>query len=216
MAILKKVGEHRNIVALRDVFETQDEWFLVMELVTGGELFERLVRQGPYSEKEASRLMRQMAEAISYLHSQGVCHRDLKPENILLSEQPAAPAGGRLRHDSHNHITVKICDFGLSVALDGNGSIDEKQGTWAYWAPEMFSNIGYGKQVDMWSLGIILLCGARSRPLDLWVVCCLSLFPCLCRPLLTDPEVTGSRPSCCSSASAGGRTRTLCALPRRC
>ena len=63
-----------------------------MELVTGGELFERLVKRGPYSEKEASRLMRQMAEAIAWLHSQGVCHRDLKPENLLLStpETPGA------------------------------------------------------------------------------------------------------------------------------
>ena len=122
-------------MALRDVFETDDEWYLVMELVTGGELFERLVRQGPYSEKEASRLMRQMAQAIAWLHSQGVVHRDLKPENLLLSEaadhDSAADNGGE-------GITVKICDFGLSVALGQDGVLDEKQGTWAYWAPEMW------------------------------------------------------------------------------
>ena len=86
VAILQKVGSHPNIVALRDVFETDDEWYLVMELVTGGELFEKLVKQGPYSEKDAARLMRQMAEAIGWLHSQGVCHRDLKPENLLLDD----------------------------------------------------------------------------------------------------------------------------------
>jgi calcium/calmodulin-dependent protein kinase I len=143
VAILQKVGSHPNIVALRDVFETEDEWFLVMELVTGGELFEKLVKQGPYSEKEASRLMRQMARAIAWLHSQGVVHRDLKPENLLLSST------------GDGDITVKLCDFGLSVALGQDGVLDEKQGTWAYWAPEMWSG-QYGKQVDMWSLGVIL------------------------------------------------------------
>ena len=143
VAILQKVGSHPNIVALRDVFETEDYWYLVMELVTGGELFERLVKKGPYSEKEASRLMSQMAEAIAWLHSQGVCHRDLKPENLLLSQ----PQGDE-------EITVKICDFGLSVAL-GDGTLNEQQGTWAYWAPEMWTG-QYGKQVDMWSLGVIL------------------------------------------------------------
>jgi len=145
VAILQKVGSHRNVVALRDVFETEDEWYLVMELVTGGELFERLVKQGPYSEKEASRLMQQIGEGVDWLHSQGVCHRDLKPENLLLSEPNDA-----------GDITVKICDFGLSVALGQEGTLDEKQGTWAYWAPEMFNSHGYGKEVDMWSLGVIL------------------------------------------------------------
>ena len=130
-----------------------------MELVTGGELFERLVKQGPYSEKEASRLMRQMAEAIAYLHSQGVCHRDLKPENLLLSEP-----------DGDGEITVKLCDFGLSVALGQEDNLLEKQGTWAYWAPEMFGESRYsGKEVDMWSLGVILPPhaggdGAHPRP----------------------------------------------------
>ena len=116
VAILQKVGSHRNVVALRDVFETEDEWYLVMELVTGGELFERLVKQGPYSEKEASRLMQQIGEGVDWLHSQGVCHRDLKPENLLLSEPNDA-----------GDITVKICDFGLSVALGQEGTLDEKQ-----------------------------------------------------------------------------------------
>ena len=68
--ILRRVGSHANIVALKDVFETEGEWLIVMELVTGGELFERLVQQGAYSEQEASALMRQIGTAIHYLHSQ--------------------------------------------------------------------------------------------------------------------------------------------------
>ena len=82
--------------------------------------------------------MRQIGEAISWLHSQGVCHRDLKPENLLLSE---------------DGVTVKICDFGLCVALGEDGTLAERQGTWAYWAPEMFKTARYGKEVDLWSLG---------------------------------------------------------------
>ena len=160
VAILRKVGSHKNIVALRDVYETENEWFLVMELVTGGELFERLVKQGPYSEKEASRLMRQIAQGVAWLHSQGVCHRDLKPENLLLSE-PDTLTGD---------VTVKICDFGLSVALgqkEEDDSLKDKQGTWAYWAPEMFNSQGYGKQVDMWSLGVIMyILLAGRHPFD--------------------------------------------------
>jgi len=143
--ILRRIGSHPNIVALKDVFETEKEWLIVMELVTGGELFERLVQQGAYSEKEASSLMRQIGTAIGYLHSQGVCHRDLKPENVLLSSAGDGP------------IQIKICDFGLSVALAQDGKLSEKQGTWAYWAPEMFGESRYlGKEVDMWSLGVIL------------------------------------------------------------
>ena len=144
VAILRKVGSHPHIVALRDVYETEEGWYLVMELVTGGELFERLVSKGAYSEKEASVLLRQMGEAIAYLHSRGVCHRDLKPENLLLGESKTGET------------VVKICDFGLSVALEKGSTLSDKQGTWAYWAPEMFSAARYGKEVDMWSLGIIL------------------------------------------------------------
>ena len=115
------------------------------------ELCERLVRHG-LSEAEASALTKQMGAAIAYLHSQGVVHRDLKPENLLLTRDAGANADNTTADD-----TVKICDFGLSVALGRNGTLSEKQGTWAYWAPEMFAPVGtYGKQVDMWSLGVIL------------------------------------------------------------
>lgn len=131
-------------MGLRGVYETEGGWALVMEYVAGGELFDRLVRLGAYSEKQASALFRQVGEAIAYLHAHGVCHRDLKPENLLLS----APAQGG------ESDTIKVCDFGLAAHSE---SSQDQQGTWAYWAPECFTATrGHGREVDMWALGVIL------------------------------------------------------------
>ena len=124
----------------------------VLELVVGGELANYVMSAQTWNEAEAGRCMHQVLSGMAYLHSQGVVHRDLKPENLLLTRDAGANADNTTADD-----TVKICDFGLSVALGRNGTLSEKQGTWAYWAPEMFSPVGtYGKQVDMWSLGVIL------------------------------------------------------------
>ena len=95
--ILKRVN-HKNIVKLIEIFESDEYLFLVMELTTGGELFDRIVAKGCYTEREASQLVRQIVEAIKYLHSIGICHRDLKPENLLLGSQ-------------ENDVDVKIGDF---------------------------------------------------------------------------------------------------------
>ena len=131
-------------MALRSVYETEGGWALVMEYVAGGELFDRLVRLGAYSEKQASGLFRQVGEAIAYMHAHGVCHRDLKPENLLLS----APA------EDGESDTIKVCDFGLAAHSE---SSQDRQGTWAYWAPECFTATrGHGREVDMWALGVIL------------------------------------------------------------
>ncbi|KAG3088576.1 hypothetical protein PI124_g11546 [Phytophthora idaei] len=82
---LRRVKQHPNIVELIDVFETTREVHLVLELCTGGELFERLAEKGAYSEADCVRHVRDMASAVQYLHECGIVHRDLKPENILLS-----------------------------------------------------------------------------------------------------------------------------------
>ena len=85
--ILRQVGGHPHIVRLFDVFDTPKDLYLVMELVTGGELFDHLVSKGPYSEKEAAGHMRAVAQAVQYLHSKNIVHRDLKPENLLLTSK---------------------------------------------------------------------------------------------------------------------------------
>jgi len=145
--ILKKVN-HPNIVGLKDLFETSDKLFLVMELVSGGELFDKIVEKGQYSEKDASVIVRKIVSAVHYLHVMGIAHRDLKPENLLLR--------------STDDTEVMLSDFGLSKIVGEDTMMQTACGTPYYVAPEVLNASGYDKEVDMWSVGVItylLLCG---------------------------------------------------------
>uniref|UniRef100_A0A8C3N7D9 Calcium/calmodulin dependent protein kinase IV n=1 Tax=Geospiza parvula TaxID=87175 RepID=A0A8C3N7D9_GEOPR len=140
---------HPNIIKLKEIFETPTEISLVLELVTGGELFDRIVEKGYYSERDAADAVKQILEAVSYLHANGIVHRDLKPENLLYATPaPDAP--------------LKIADFGLSKIVEDHVTMKTVCGTPGYCAPEILRGCAYGPEVDMWSLGIItyiLLCG---------------------------------------------------------
>uniref|UniRef100_A0A803T6V8 Calcium/calmodulin dependent protein kinase I n=1 Tax=Anolis carolinensis TaxID=28377 RepID=A0A803T6V8_ANOCA len=118
-------------------------------LVSGGELFDRIVEKGFYTERDASKLIRQILDAVKYLHDMGVVHRDLKPENLLYYS---------LDEDSK----IMISDFGLSK-IEGSGSVMSTAcGTPGYVAPEVLAQKPYSKAVDCWSIGVIayiLLCG---------------------------------------------------------
>lgn len=147
ISVLRRLN-HSNIVRLVDVFEDKTHVYLVMELVTGGELFDRIVEKGSYTERDASHLIRQILEAVDYMHERGVVHRDLKPENLLFF----SPA-----EDSK----IMISDFGLSK-MEGSGIMATACGTPGYVAPEVLAQQPYGKEVDCWSIGVIayiLLCG---------------------------------------------------------
>ncbi|XP_015435981.1 PREDICTED: calcium/calmodulin-dependent protein kinase type 1 isoform X1 [Dufourea novaeangliae] len=139
---------HPNIVQLLETFEDKHKVYLVMELVTGGELFDRIVEKGSYTEKDASGLIRQILEAVDYMHEQGVVHRDLKPENLLY-------------YSPHEDSKIMISDFGLSK-MEDSGIMETACGTPGYVAPEVLAQKPYGKAVDVWSIGVIsyiLLCG---------------------------------------------------------
>uniref|UniRef100_A0A8C8ECJ4 Calcium/calmodulin-dependent protein kinase type IV n=1 Tax=Otus sunia TaxID=257818 RepID=A0A8C8ECJ4_9STRI len=140
---------HPNIIKLKEIFETPTEISLVLELVTGGELFDRIVEKGYYSERDAADAVKQILEAVAYLHANGIVHRDLKPENLLYATPaPDAP--------------LKIADFGLSKIVEDQVTMKTVCGTPGYCAPEILRGCAYGPEVDMWSLGIItyiLLCG---------------------------------------------------------
>lgn len=140
--------KHPNIVQLLETYEDKNKVYLVMELVTGGELFDRIVEKGSYTEKDASDLIRQILEAVDYMHSQGVVHRDLKPENLLY-------------YCPEEESKIMISDFGLSK-MEDSGIMATACGTPGYVAPEVLAQKPYGKAVDVWSMGVIayiLLCG---------------------------------------------------------
>jgi len=151
--IMKKV-DHANVLKLKEVFETDDTIALVMELVTGGELFYKIVEKGNYSEKDAANIVAQMIHGVDYLHDQGIAHRDLKPENLLCSGED---------DPEYRPFRVVIADFGLSKIFDSGEALETSCGTPDYVAPEVITAEGsYDKSVDMWSCGVItyvLLCG---------------------------------------------------------
>jgi len=145
--ILKKV-HHANIISLKELFDTPEYLFIITELVTGGELFDKIVDKGSYTEKTAATLVIKIVSAIDYLHNLGIVHRDLKPENLLLKS-------------SQDDTEVKLADFGLSKIV-GPQVMMTACGTPGYVAPEVLSATGYDKEVDLWSIGVItyiLLCG---------------------------------------------------------
>ncbi|KAM4678218.1 calcium/calmodulin-dependent protein kinase type 1D [Discoglossus pictus] len=148
IAVLRKI-KHENIVALEDIYESPSHLYLVMQLVSGGELFDRIVEKGFYTEKDASTLIRQVLDAVFYLHRLGIVHRDLKPENLLYFSQ-------------EEESKIMISDFGLSK-MEGKGDVMSTAcGTPGYVAPEVLAQKPYSKAVDCWSIGVIayiLLCG---------------------------------------------------------
>ncbi|KAH3759715.1 CAMK protein kinase [Pelomyxa schiedti] len=141
MIILRKLT-HPNIVHLRDVFETDQCVYMVIELVSGGELWRRISATGSFSEEEAQCVLRQVLEAVDYMHSNGIIHRDLKPENLLCVD------------DTGLHI--KITDFGLATDSVMEPSVVTPCGTPSYVAPEVFQGGEYDNKCDIWSAGVLL------------------------------------------------------------
>lgn len=136
--------KHKNVVTLLDVFDSPKQIYLVMELCIGGELFDKVVEAGSYSEHLASKAVKQICQGIRYLHANGIIHRDLKPENLLY-------------YDNSSEGLLKITDFGLATHLDDpNDLMKTTCGTLHYVAPEVLLGHPYGKEVDLWSLGVIL------------------------------------------------------------
>ncbi|EGB02481.1 hypothetical protein AURANDRAFT_4808, partial [Aureococcus anophagefferens] len=139
--ILQKL-DHPNIVKLHAFFDEPTMFYLVMDLIEGGELFERIAQKEFYSEKEARDLILILLQTIKYCHDLGIVHRDLKPENLLC-----------VSYDDDS--SIKLCDFGFAAKLTGTRSLHQLCGTPGYVAPEILNRQPYGKEVDMWSIGVL-------------------------------------------------------------
>ena len=152
---LLRETDHPNIIKLYDTFEDKEFLYLIMEECNGGELFQRLAENAKnnknYTEKDAAMIMKQILQAVNYLHSHGVCHRDLKPENILFSSMDA-------------NSQIKIIDFGLSKVLKQIDQIMKGEvGTLYYMAPEVIMG-KYNEKCDVWSCGVILYILLSGHP----------------------------------------------------
>ncbi|XP_041656206.1 caM kinase-like vesicle-associated, like [Cheilinus undulatus] len=147
--MILKLVNHPNILQLIDTFETRKEYFIIQELATGGDVFDWILDQGNYTERDASNVIRQVLEAVAYLHSLNIVHRNLKLENLMY-------------YTENNHNKVVLRDFYLSRFE--NGPITEPCGTPEYLAPEVVARHRYGRPVDCWAVGVIMFILLSGNP----------------------------------------------------
>ncbi|KAF9665211.1 hypothetical protein SADUNF_Sadunf16G0098800 [Salix dunnii] len=148
VAIMKHLPKNSSIVSLKEACEDDNAVHLVMELCEGGELFDRIVARGHYTERAAAAVTRTIVEVVQLCHKHGVIHRDLKPENFLFANKK-------------ENSPLKAIDFGLSIFFKPGERFSEIVGSPYYMAPEVLKR-NYGPEIDIWSAGVILyilLCG---------------------------------------------------------
>ncbi|CAL9137370.1 unnamed protein product [Musa hybrid cultivar] len=140
--IMHHLSEHPNVVRIKGTYEDTLFVHLVMELCAGGELFDRIIQKGHYSERKAAQLIKTIVGVVEACHSLGVMHRDLKPENFLFASADEDAA-------------LKATDFGLSVFYKPGDTFSDVVGSPYYVAPEVLRKL-YGPEADVWSAGVIL------------------------------------------------------------
>ncbi|GAY68612.1 hypothetical protein CUMW_265480 [Citrus unshiu] len=146
--IMQHLSGQPNIVQIKATYEDDQCVHIVMELCAGGELFDRIIARGHYSERDAASVFRVIMDIVNVCHSKGVMHRDLKPENFLFTSKD-------------ENAVLKVTDFGLSVFIEEGKEFRDLCGSSYYVAPEVLQR-KYGKEADIWSAGVImyiLLCG---------------------------------------------------------
>uniref|UniRef100_A0A7S4L041 Protein kinase domain-containing protein n=1 Tax=Guillardia theta TaxID=55529 RepID=A0A7S4L041_GUITH len=152
--IQRRVGEHPNIVFMREFVETHSHLYIVLELLPGGALLDCIIdsQKGHFSERDALGIMSQLMQALEYIHSLKIVHRDLKPENFLLANRKSEGEDQPLR--------VCLADFGCACRIYEEDDLHELCGSPGYIAPEIIGTAsgggGYGLKSDIWSMGVIL------------------------------------------------------------
>lgn len=151
MSVMKLV-RHPNVMRLEQVFETKSKIYMVMPMYTGGDLYDYMKHNARHGlkEDESCQVIWHVLNALKYLHSVGIVHRDLKPENLLLKKK-GEPTG------------IVITDFGLSKFAAPHEAMKAACGTLSYVAPEVLRMEGYGKEVDLWSTGVIMFLTLRAK-----------------------------------------------------
>ena len=147
--ILKKIS-HPNITKIFEIFSDSKKYYIIMEFLEGGELFEAITNIGSFTEASASKVLKQILSAVFYLHSNHIVHRDLKPENIMLTQKP-----------KNGNYQIKLIDFGTAKIFKPGKKMNKFIGTSYYIAPEVLKE-RYDEKCDIWSCGVILfilLCG---------------------------------------------------------
>ncbi|KAJ6744515.1 SERINE/THREONINE-PROTEIN KINASE [Salix purpurea] len=192
--IMHHLSEHPHVVRISGAYEDISCVHLVMELCEGGELFDRIVKKGHYSEREAAKLMKTIVGVVEACHSLGVMHRDLKPENFLL-------------HNVEEDAPLKATDFGLSVFYKPGETFCDVVGSPYYVAPEVLRK-HYGPEADVWSAGIILYILLSGVP-PFWAETEIGIFkqilqgkldfesepwPILCHPWIVDDRIAPDKP----------------------
>ncbi|CAB9515351.1 MAP kinase-activated protein kinase 2 (Fragment) [Seminavis robusta] len=144
VTIMQSLSRHgKYVTQLCDFYEEKDYFFMVMELMAGGDVFDQIVERTSYTEKDARDLVKTLLTAVKCLHENGIAHRDIKPQNLLLPSKQAAA-------------NIKLCDFGFARRVHTPQSITHRVGTPTYVAPEVLKNIPHDERVDMWSVGVTM------------------------------------------------------------
>ena len=145
--VLKEL-EHPNIIKIFEYYIDNKYHYIITELLTGGELYETILKFQKFNEKNAAYIMKQILSALNYLHSKGIVHRDIKPENILVQND----GNKKIKLDE---IHIKLIDFGASNFFKQNETLTLKIGSPYYIAPEVL-NKSYNEKCDIWSAGVVL------------------------------------------------------------
>jgi calcium-dependent protein kinase len=145
--------DHPHLMSVHELMEDEGHYYIISELLEGGELYDKILQIKKFSEIDAAKIIHQILLGLNYMHKKNMIHRDIKPENILL------------QNDSLKNIVVKITDFGFAKCFDpSEGQLHQTLGSPLYMAPEIVKKIPYDQKVDIWSLGIIMYILLSGKP----------------------------------------------------
>ena len=142
--------EHPNIIKIFEYYIDNKYHYIITELLTGGDLYEAILKFQKFNEKKAAYIIKQILSALNYLHSKGIVHRDIKPENILVQND-----NNKKNKNYLDEIHIKLIDFGASNFFKENEILTLKVGSPYYIAPEVL-NKNYNEKCDIWSAGVML------------------------------------------------------------